>query len=158
VPSLGCHAVVTNQRSDPPPASSEAARAVMVANRGRDTGPELAVRRLLHRAGLRYRIDHPLDLGSPVGRRRRADIAFPRRQVAVFIDGCFWHGCPEHHAAPRTNAAFWRAKVNRNRQRDQETDGLLTEVGWVPMRFWEHEDPADVAKSIMHMVRRRASA
>jgi DNA mismatch endonuclease (patch repair protein) len=116
----------------------------MRANRGRDTGPELAVRRLLHARGLRYRVDHPL----PFDRRRRADIVFTRPKVAVFIDGCFWHGCPDHGTTPRTNSAFWSAKIARNRTRDADTDRRLVALGWRSLRVWEHEDPAEVAERV----------
>lgn len=119
-----------------PTASSPAARATMQANRGRDTGPELALRRQLHARGLRYRVDHPL----PFDRRRRADIAFTRAKVAVFVDGCFWHGCREHGTTPRTNTDFWAAKIARNRERDVDTDAQLVQAGWTVLRFWEHED------------------
>ena len=118
-----------------PSASSDAARATMRANRGRDTGPELAVRRALHAMGLRYRVDHPL----PFDRRRRADIVFTRAKVAVFVDGCFWHGCPEHGTTPRTNTAFWSEKIARNRERDSDTNERLRSLGWTVLRFWEHE-------------------
>ena len=124
----------------------------MRANRRRDTGPELAVRRLLHARGLRYRVDHPL----PFDRRRRADVLFPRVRVAVFIDGCFWHGCPKHGTSPRANAEFWRAKIERNRERDADTDRRLREAGWAVLRFWEHEDPADVADEVERQVVRPA--
>lgn len=113
----------------------------MRANRGRDTGPELAVRRALHARGLRYRVDHPV----PFDRRRRADIVFTRAEVAVFIDGCFWHGCPEHGTTPRTNTAFWTAKIARNRERDQDTTDRLDALGWTVLRFWEHENPESAA-------------
>lgn len=117
----------------------------MRANRGRDTGPELAVRRALHAMGLRYRVDHPL----PFDRRRRGDIVFTRAKVAVFIDGCFWHGCPDHGVMPRTNSAFWAAKIARNRERDADTTARLVEQGWVVLRFWEHEDlPSIVERCI----------
>lgn len=131
-----------------PSASSEAARATMRANRGRDTGPELAVRRALHAMGLRYRVDHPL----PFDRRRRADIAFTRVKVAVFIDGCFWHGCPEHGTTPRTNSRFWSEKIARNQSRDAETMGLLAAAGWHAWRFWEHEDPIEVSVGVARVV------
>lgn len=132
-------------------ASSDAARATMRANRGRDTGPELAVRRALHRMGLRYRVDHPL----PFDRRRRADISFTRARVAVFIDGCFWHGCPEHGTTPRTNAEFWSEKIARNRTRDVDTTARLERAGWMVLRFWEHEDPRAVAERIRRAVASR---
>ena len=128
----------------PPPASSAAARATMVANRRRDTGPELALRRALHARGLRYRVDHPL----PFDRRRRADVVFPRARVAVFVDGCFWHGCPEHGTMPKANRAFWRDKIARNRARDADTDRRLADLGWTVLRFWEHEDVERAADAV----------
>jgi DNA mismatch endonuclease, patch repair protein len=120
----------------------------MQANRGRDTGPELAVRRRVHARGLRYRVDHPL----PFDRRRRADIAFTRAKVAVFIDGCFWHGCPDHGTTPRTNSRFWSEKIARNRVRDAQTTERLCSAGWTVLRFWEHEDPATVALQVERAV------
>lgn len=120
----------------------------MRANRGRDTGPELAVRRALHSMGLRYRVNHPL----PINRRRRADIAFTRAKVAIFIDGCFWHGCPEHGTTPRTNTHFWSEKIARNRARDAETMGLLADAGWHALRFWEHENPIEVSMGVARAV------
>jgi DNA mismatch endonuclease (patch repair protein) len=122
----------------------------MRANRGRDTGPELAVRRLLHARGLRYRVDHPL----PFDRRRRADIVFTRAKVAVFIDGCFWHGCPDHGTTPRTNSAFWSAKIGRNRARDIDTDRRLRAAGWQVLRFWEHQTSEEVADAIRMVITR----
>lgn len=116
----------------------------MLGNRSRDTGPELAVRRLLHAMGLRYRVDLPVLDGS----RRRADIVFTRRRIAVFIDGCYWHGCPQHYTAPSANAQFWQAKVRANRQRDADTSGRLADAGWTVLRYWTHENPATVANDI----------
>ncbi|MCF8543160.1 MAG: very short patch repair endonuclease [Candidatus Nanopelagicales bacterium] len=126
----------------------------MQANRSRDTGPELAIRRLLHRAGLRYRVDdRPLrDL------RRRADIVFRPARVAVFIDGCFWHGCPEHGNQPATNTEYWAPKLLRNFERDRETDRLLEAAGWLPVRVWEHEDSSKAARRIARIVARRRMA
>jgi len=132
-------------------ASSDAARRTMQANRSRDTSPELAVRSRVHAAGLRYLVDRRL----PVPRVRRGDLVFPGSRVAVFVDGCFWHGCPQHHSAPRTNAGFWSTKVERNRERDRETDELLLEAGWLPLRAWEHEDPDEVAARVIETVRSR---
>lgn len=127
-------------------ASSAATRASMVANRRRDTKPELAVRRLVHASGLRYRVDYaPL----PTNKRSRADLVFTRVKVAVFIDGCFWHGCPQHHTFPATHADYWRSKVQGNRARDARTDAALREAGWTVLRFWEHEDPVAVAGRIV---------
>lgn len=133
-------------------ASTPAVRNVMRANRSRDTRPELAVRRLVHAAGLRYRVDHP-----PLAdyKRLRADVVFRRERVAVFVDGCFWHGCPEHHRPAVTNAEFWSTKIEGNRRRDTQTDELLDQAGWFVMRFWEHESPDNVASRIIDEIRRR---
>lgn len=125
-------------------ACSVGVRNAMRANKRRDTKPELLVRRLLHAAGLRYRVDYPL----PFDRRRRADIVFTRRRVAVFIDGCFWHACPEHYVAPKTHAGYWAGKVERNTKRDADTNARLEAAGWRVMRFWEHEPAEEVARSI----------
>lgn len=110
----------------------------------RDTTPELAVRRLLHASGHRYRLHLPVP-GLP---RRTIDIVFPRAKVAVFMDGCFWHGCPKHATQPKSNADWWRTKLDRNIERDAETTTRLTSDGWTVLRFWEHEDPIDVADSV----------
>ena len=133
----------------PTGALNEGVRRSMRANRGRDTGPELAVRRLVHAAGLRYRVSaRPLP-----ALRRTADLVFTRRRIAVFVDGCFWHGCPDHHTTARTNAAYWAEKVRANRERDADTDRRLGEAGWTVLRFWEHEEPAAVAERIVAAVR-----
>lgn len=132
-------------------ASSPGVRRGMQANRGRDTKPEIAVRRLVHAAGLRYRVDvRPLP-----NLNRRADLVFTRAKVAVFIDGCFWHGCLLHHTVSKTNAEFWADKVRGNRERDIETDELLRQAGWTVVRAWEHEAPADVADQVCATVRAR---
>ncbi|MZD05788.1 DNA mismatch endonuclease Vsr [Streptomyces sp. SID5785] len=110
----------------------------------KNTGAELAVRRLLHAAGMRYRVEYPVP-GMP---RRRIDIAFTRVKIAVLIDGCFWHGCPMHATQPKANAAWWREKLDRNMARDRETTEHLHAEGWTVLRFWEHEDPKDVAVRI----------
>ena len=129
-------------------ATSPAVRAVMRGNRRRDTAPELKVRRLLHSMGMRYLVDV-----APIpGSRRRADLVFRGPRVAVFIDGCFWHACPQHGMTPRTNTAFWDEKLRRNRERDAETDELLTRAGWLVMRFWEHQDPQEVAAIVLEAV------
>lgn len=117
----------------------------------RDTGPELAIRRLLHAAGLRYRVDTaPL-----TGLRRRADVVFRRTKVAVYVDGCFWHGCPEHATKVKANAEYWAAKVEKNKRRDADTDLRLREAGWLVVRIWEHVDPAEAACGIAAAVRAR---
>lgn len=116
----------------------------MTSTRRRDTGPELALRLELHRRGLRYRVDFaPLP-----GVRRRADIVFTRRRLCIFIDGCFWHGCPDHFTAPRTNADYWTPKINGNRERDADTDRRLAEAGWSVLRIWEHEDAVTAADRV----------
>ncbi|PKW27983.1 T/G mismatch-specific endonuclease [Phycicoccus duodecadis] len=130
---------MTAQTFVSPPVSA-AARSTMRANRGRDTGPELAIRSRLHRAGLRYRVDLPL----PFDRRRRADLGFTRVGLYVFVDGCFWHGCPKHFVIPKTRTDFWVAKIESNRRRDRDTDDRLRELGATPLRIWEHT-PAAVA-------------
>lgn len=111
----------------------------------RDTAPEVALRRELHRRGLRFRVDWPLP-GLP---RRRADIAFTRRKVAIFLDGCFWHSCPEHATAPGSNARWWADKLANNVRRDRQTDEHLRSLGWTVLRFWEHEDPTTCASQII---------
>src|SRR4051812_2989423 len=109
----------------------------MRSNKGRDTKPEVALRSAVHALGLRYRVGtRPL---KEV--RRTADLVFARTKVAVFLDGCFWHGCPEHHTVAVTNARFWADKVEQNRQRDRDTDMRLRDAGWESLRVWEHEEP-----------------
>jgi len=109
----------------------------MRANRRADTKPELALRRALHRLGYRYRKDHRLDLADGV--RVRPDIVFTARKVAVFVDGCFWHCCPEHGTQPAANTWYWEPKLRRNVDRDRAADAALGEAGWTVIRFWEHE-------------------
>ncbi|MFD8821153.1 very short patch repair endonuclease [Streptomyces sp. NPDC059605] len=122
----------------------------------RDTSPELAVRRILHQAGLRYRVHVPV----PGLSRRSIDIAFTRHKIAVLLDGCFWHGCPIHATSPKSNADWWRAKLERNVMRDQETMEHLSALGWVVLRFWEHEAPDTVAARVhdVVMARRQTAA
>ena len=125
----------------------------MRSNRGRDTKPEIEVRRLLHAAGLRYRVDF-----APLGGRRRADIVFTRKRVAVFVDGCFWHGCPQHATLPKLNADYWLPKLRRNVERDRETDAALKAAGWTVLRFWEHQAPETVASTVIRAVAVRPPA
>ncbi|MFC4495936.1 very short patch repair endonuclease [Streptomyces ovatisporus] len=129
-------------------ASTASRRRNMQAIRSRDTKPEWKVRRLVHAQGLRYRVcARPLaDL------RRTADMVFRPAKVAVFIDGCYWHGCPQHYVAPRTNSNYWSDKVRRNIIRDQDTDSRLAEAGWTVLRFWEHESPDACALQIVATV------
>ncbi|SDP11714.1 T/G mismatch-specific endonuclease [Klenkia soli] len=116
----------------------------MSRTKRRDNGPELAVRRRLHAAGLRYRVAHPI----PGQRRRTIDIASTRVRLAVFIDGCFWHSCPEHLQMPRANSAWWVVKLETNQLRDLSATAQLEGLGWTVRRFWEHEDPDAVAAAI----------
>lgn len=123
----------------------------MQSNKSRDTKPELALRSAVHARGLRYRVSaKPL-----AGVRRTADLVFPRAKVAVFLDGCFWHGCPAHHTVATANAKFWADKVEANRDRDRDTDGKLADAGWVSVRVWEHEDAAEAARRVEEVVRGR---
>jgi DNA mismatch endonuclease, patch repair protein len=108
----------------------------MRANRRTDTKPELALRRALHRQGYRYRKDYRLDL---TGARVRPDIAFTARRVAVFVDGCFWHCCPQHGTQPAANTWYWAPKLARNVERDRAADAALAAAGWRVVRVWEHE-------------------
>ncbi|MFD8596350.1 very short patch repair endonuclease [Kitasatospora sp. NPDC059646] len=125
-------------------ASNDAVRASMQANRSRDTGPELALRRAVHARGLRYRVS-----ARPLKElRRTADLLFTRAKVAVFLDGCFWHGCPEHHTVAVRNGTYWASKVERNRTRDADTNQRLAEAGWTVVRVWEHEDPIEAAARV----------
>ncbi|MFJ4278858.1 T/G mismatch-specific endonuclease [Streptomyces sp. Ag82_O1-12] len=110
----------------------------------RDTAPEVAVRRLLHASGFRYRVNVPVP-GLP---RRTIDIVFPKTKIAVFLDGCFWHGCPQHATHPKANAEWWRAKLEKNMSRDVETTEHLAAQGWTVLRFWEHEPVSGVAQRI----------
>ncbi|MFE8006354.1 very short patch repair endonuclease [Streptomyces sp. NPDC057418] len=132
-------------------ASSAARRRNMQAIRSRDTKPEQLIRRLVHANGLRYRVAaQPLP-----GLRRTADLVFRPAKVAVFIDGCYWHGCPEHYVPPKTNSGYWSDKVARNMARDRDTDQRLTQAGWLVLRFWEHQDSDACALSIVNTVRER---
>ncbi|WP_074377115.1 very short patch repair endonuclease [Mycobacteroides abscessus] len=132
-------------------ASSAHTRRSMQGNRSRDTKPEITARKLVHSMGLRYRVNT-----RPVRElRRTADLVFTRAKVAVFIDGCFWHGCPEHHRQPTANADYWMSKVAKNRARDAETNAALREKGWEVLRFWEHEPPELVATTVYELVKSR---
>ena len=125
-----------------PHPSSAGRSANMRANRRTNTKPEVALRSALHRLGYRYRKDHRLDLGeaeSGTGRVRvRPDIVFTARKVAVFVDGCFWHACPEHGREPTVNEWYWTPKLRRNVERDRAADAALTAAGWQVVRLWEH--------------------
>lgn len=128
------------------------ARSRMQRQAVRDTQPERELRRALHRRGLRYRLEGQIVPGT----RRRVDIVFSRSKVAVLVDGCFWHGCPEHGTLPReVNREFWEAKINKNRERDRDTDARLAGADWQVIRVWEHEDPTEAASRIAEAVAQR---
>jgi DNA mismatch endonuclease (patch repair protein) len=129
-------------------AASPAVRRVMQGNKSRDTKPEIAVRSAVHALGMRYRVSaRPL-----AGLRRTADLVFRSARVAVFVDGCFWHGCPAHHSPPKTNAGYWSAKIKGNKSRDRDTTERLRMEGWTVLRFWSHEEPMSVAAQIADVV------
>jgi DNA mismatch endonuclease (patch repair protein) len=119
----------------PPTPPPSAASPSMRSNRRRDTSPELRLRRALHAMGYRYRVDMRLDVA---GRRIHADLVFTRARVAVFVDGCFWHGCSEHCRMPSDPSGYWHAKIRRNMERDRGANDVLTEAGWCVVRIWEH--------------------
>lgn len=126
----------------------------MTAIKRRDTKPELAVRSWLHAHGYRYRVDYPVRLGS--SRPLRPDIVFAKLRVAVFVDSCFFHGCPEHGTRLTIkNEGYWRPKLARNIERDRQQTASLRSAGWSVLRFWTHEDPATVAASIAREVERK---
>jgi len=118
----------------------------MKANRRTDTRPEIALRSELHRRGLRFRKDFLVAL--PGARAVRADMAFPRQRLAVFVDGCFWHCCPEHGRVPRANSQYWPAKLARNMRRDHEVNTKLESLGWQALRVWEHVTALDAADMV----------
>ncbi|MFF9522093.1 very short patch repair endonuclease [Streptomyces achromogenes] len=134
-------------------ASSVSVRAVMSANKGKDTKPELLLRAALYRRGLRYRVGI-----RPVKTlRRTADVVFPKAKVAVFVDGCFWHGCPEHYRPAKQRAQKWQEKIQANRDRDAATNLVLKEAGWSVIRVWEHEDPEAAAELVREVVEEHRS-
>lgn len=136
--------------SNRPPASSPSVRSRMSTQRRRDTAPEQQVRKCLHARGVRFRTDVKLEPTL----RTRADIAWRGLKFAVFIDGCFWHGCPEHATRPTANAEWWAKKLDANAARDRRTDSALTSRGWTVRRYWEHEPPDGVANDIERVLTR----
>jgi DNA mismatch endonuclease (patch repair protein) len=147
----GSVAAELNATSRKPPASTPGTQKSMRANRRTGTKPELALRKELHCRGLRFRKDFPIRLD---GAWARPDIVFTRAKVAVFLDGCWWHGCSEHGMRPRRNAAFWNDKIDETIRRDHRVTAALTDAGWIVIRVWEHEPIADAAKRIERAVRR----
>ena len=117
----------------------------MRGNRRTDTGPELRLRSELHRRGLRFRKDFLVRAGET---KVRPDIVFPRRRLAVFVDGCFWHSCPDHGTRPRANASYWSAKLARNTERDRTVNIGLSTEGWLVLRIWEHTPVPEAADRV----------
>jgi DNA mismatch endonuclease, patch repair protein len=134
-----------------PDASSPDARNRMQRTGQSNTAPEMQLRSALHLLGLRYRVQ----VAPLPGVRRRADIVFPRQRIAIFVDGCFWHSCPEHGTTPKANRAWWEAKLRGNAKRDEDTNRRLRAAGWEPVRIWEHEDFAVAARQIQSFVSAR---
>lgn len=146
-------AAIAQSRANALPVTSWATtpgrRRTMQGIRSRDTRPELLIRRAVFARGLRYRVDsRPLS-----GLNRRADLVFARAKVAVFVHGCFWHGCPKHYIAPSQNREYWASKVRTNQKRDSETSSVLKASGWRVVTIWEHEDPERAAVRIEQLVR-----
>ncbi|NYH77215.1 DNA mismatch endonuclease (patch repair protein) [Actinopolyspora biskrensis] len=135
-----------------PPASSAATTKVMRRMRRRDTGPELRLRKTLHRRGLRYLVDVAIPGGN---RRRRVDVLLRGPRIAVLVDGCFWHSYPEHGLLPKSNRDWWRRKLEGVVRRDQDTDAEITATGWLVVRVWEHDDPETAAGRIERLVNER---
>jgi len=123
----------------------------MQANKSRDTGPEMALRRELFRRGLRYRVG----LAPLPGIRRTIDIAFPGKKIAVMVDGCFWHGCPEHWTLSKHHSEYWENKIRENTQRDTSTNEMLSKAGWHVIRLWEHESVTTMADTVERAVRQK---
>ncbi len=134
-----------------PPSVATTAR--MRRTRRRDTPPELDLRKLLHRMGLRYRVDLQVIKNSLT----RPDIVFRRTRVAIYVDGCFWHGCPEHGTSPRRNSSYWHNKIAENRARDAKHTAALLAAGWAVARIWEHEPVTRAAAQIRSMVQQRSA-
>lgn len=133
-----------------PQPTSPAVTAQMRGNKRADTRPEIAIRSALHRRGYRFRKNHPITVGPVLV---RPDIVFTRQRVAVFIDGCFWHRCPEHGRRPRANTEYWQRKLDRNVARDQRINQALTDAGWRVIHIWEHEGVEDALAMIVPLAR-----
>jgi DNA mismatch endonuclease (patch repair protein) len=137
------------RREKPAPLNETVSRQ-MQKMRTSSTKPETLVRQELHRRGLRFRVNYRSLPGRP-------DIAFTLARIAIFVDGCFWHACPEHFVMPKNNRDWWRDKLERNVARDRRKDQELTELGWAVLHVWEHEDPVEVSNLIEELWRSRRS-
>ncbi|MGZ3147409.1 DNA mismatch endonuclease Vsr [Lentzea chajnantorensis] len=138
-----------------PSATSEATSRTMRRTRRTGTAPELAVRRALHRRGLRYLVD----VAAPgTSRRRRVDVLLRGARIALLVDGCFWHSCPEHGQVPKANREWWQVKLHGVVVRDRDTDAQLASAGWLVVRVWEHEDPEEAADRVAALVAARWNA
>jgi DNA mismatch endonuclease, patch repair protein len=126
----------------------------MRGNRRRDTAPELAVRRALHAAGFRFLVDVPV---PGCGRRRRADVLLRGARIALYVDGCFWHSCPEHLHLPKANREWWRRKLASIVARDRDTDEQVEAAGWAVLRVWEHESVPAVVERVRREVAERST-
>jgi DNA mismatch endonuclease (patch repair protein) len=133
-----------------PQPSTPGTRTSMRSNRRTDTKPELALRRELHRRGLRFRKDFPVRLD---GLLARPDVVFTKPGVAVFLDGCWWHGCPEHGMRPKRNADFWNRKIDETIERDRRVTAALTDASWTVIRVWEHEPIVEAVERIERVIR-----
>jgi DNA mismatch endonuclease, patch repair protein len=129
-----------------PVPTSAGVSAVMRANKRINTRPEAAVRSALHRQGRRFRKHVRIDTGEA---QVRPDVVFTRQKLAVFIDGCFWHGCPDHGTTPRANATYWQSKLSRNKERDVYVDRALRQAGWTVLRLWEHVPAEEAAEAVV---------
>jgi DNA mismatch endonuclease, patch repair protein len=135
---------MSEEKYERPPASTPAVRERMRKQARKDTDCEMEVRRILWKRGFRYRVD----VRPEQDLRRKADLVFRRERVVVFIDGCFWHLCPDHGVIPKFNSAWWAAKLELNRERDRQTTEFLRNRGWIVLRFWEHQSASTVAREI----------
>lgn len=135
------------RRKDPQPLNEIVSRQMSVMPT-KDTGTEKALRHQLHKLGMRYRTHLRTLPGKP-------DVAFTRARIAVFVDGCFWHRCPDHGTSPKNNAEWWAEKLEANVERDQRKDAALRQLGWLPFHVWEHDDPAAAAATIRDLWRQR---
>jgi len=143
---------MTEGRSSRPAPSSDSVRKRMRATRRRDTPCELALRSAVHHLGLRFRVHRAIP-----GTRWRPDIVFVSARVVTWVDGCYWHACPIHGTWPKANAEWWREKILANVRRDRETDRRMRSLGWMVLRFWEHEDMDRAARIVARHVRRRTA-